>query len=308
MPDDLQTLADMAKINDMNARDAGATEIFNGAPWFSAMHAIESTNGQSHSFLKETEAPVVGFREVNQGREHDKSGDELVTLSLKILDASFHVDKMVAEIDKRRGVSGHMAREGNRHLRAAFRKAEEQSLYGVADDNKGFEGLADIFNALSEEMVIGAGGATANQQTSVWAVRTVPDETGVSVVLGNGNIEISEYFEQFMEDASGNLFPCYAQPIAGWLGLQIATTKSVARLANIQNSLDDDMISDLLDLFPEEAPATHLVMNKKARGLLRKSRTATNSTGTPAPYPDDAHNVPILTTSSVRKTEAVVPA
>ncbi len=306
MADNLQTLADLAKINDMNARDAGATDIFNAAPLLAALHAIESTNGNSHTYSKYSGAPVVGFRAPNAGRDHDKSGDTLVTLDLQILDASFHVDKKIAEIDKRRGLDGHMAREAMRHLRQGFRKAEEQLFYGLGDDAAGFNGLLDSYAALANSYVIDGGGATAVKQTSVWAIRTVPDESGVAVVLGDGEIRVEEYFLQFVDDATGKKFPAYMQPIDGWVGLQIATANCAARLANVEANLDDDMISDLLNLFEEEAPATHLVMNRQARNLLRKSRTATNPTGAPAPNPEEAFGTPILTTSSIRSNEAVV--
>ena len=307
MADDLQTLADLAKINDMNARDAGATDIFNAAPFFAALHAIESTNGATHSYTKYTGAPVVGFRQPNEGRDHDKSTDTLVTLALQILDASFHVDTQIAAIDKKRGVSGHMAREANRHLKAAFRKAEEQTFYGLGEDADGFSGLVDSFNALGAR-VLSAGGTTATARTSVWAVRSVSDESGVAVVLGNGEISIADYVRQMVEDANGKKFFAYVQEIAGWLGLQIASANSVSRLANVGGNqpLNDDMLSDLLETFEEEEPATHIVMNRHARGQLRKSRTATTTTGANAPLPTEFDGVPILTTSSLRQNEPAV--
>ena len=109
-----------------------------------------------------------------------------------------------------------------------------------------------------------------------------------------------------VEDSNGKKFPAYMQPIDGWVGLQITTAHSAARLANVKDTLDDDMISDLLKLFPSEEPATHLVMNKEARNTLRKSRTATNPTGAPAPQPEEVFGTPIIETSSLRNTEAIV--
>ena len=308
MADTLQTLADMAKINDMNARDAGATEIFQAAPFLAALHSIESTNGATHTYTKYTGAPVVGFRQPNEGRDHSKSADTLVTLALQILDASFHVDKMLAEIDKKRGVDGHMAREASRHLSTAFRKAEEQLFYGLGEDADGFEGLVDSYGALANDYVLDAGGGAANDRTSVWAVRSVPDESGVCTVLGSGEISIGEYFLQMVEDANQKKFNAYVQPIEGWLGLQIATPNCAARLVNVGagQGLTDDLLSDLLELFEEEAPATHIVMNRQARGQLRKSRTATNATGANAPLPTEFDNVPIITTSSIKKNETAV--
>ncbi len=308
MADTLQTLADMAKINDMNARDAGATEIFNAAPLLAALHAIESTNGATHTYTKYSGAPVVGFRKPNEGRDHSKSSDTLVTLALEILDASFNVDKMLAEIDKKRGVDGHMAREAQRHLAAAFRKAEEQLIYGA--DADGFSALVDAYGTLDDDGVLNAVGGAANDRTSVWAIRTVPDESGVCAVLGSGEISISEYFMQMLVDGDGKKYPAYVQPIDGWMGLQVATGNCVARLVNVGGAkpLTDDLLSDLCEMFEEEAPATHLVMNRHARGQLRKSRTATNATGANAPLPTEFDGIPIITTSSISKNETAVAA
>ncbi len=308
MADDLTTLADLAKINDMNARDAGATEIFNAAPFLAALQAAESTNGATHTYTKYSGAPVVGFRAANAGREHDRSTDTLVTLSLQILDASFHKDKKVVDIDKKNGVAGHMAREARRHLMQAFRKAESQMIYGLGGDATGFSGLIDSYAYLDSGHVVNAAGNGTGGRTSVWAVRTVPDESGVVVLLGDGEIRLEDFFIQFAIDATGKSFPAYWQEIDGWVGLQIATANTVARLVNVGGSvtLNDDLIADLLNEFEEEAPATHLVMNRHARKQLQQSRTATTTTGAPAPIPMEVFGVPIITTSSITQAEAAV--
>jgi hypothetical protein len=314
MADDLVTLADMAKINDMNARDAGASDIFNAAPLLAALMAIESTNGATHTYMKYSGAPVVGFRAPNAGREHDKSTDTLVTIALKILDASFHADKKVVDIDKRNGVAGYMAREAKRHLAQAFRKAEEQLINGIVGSGgvgasaDGYAGLIDSYRYLNSPRVVNCGGGATNNRSSVWAIRTVPDESGVCVVLGDGEIRVEDFFIQFVEDGDGKKFPAYMQEIDGWVGLQIATANTVARLVNVgaTGPLTDDKIADLLNEFEEEAPATHLVMNRHARKQLQQSRTATTTTGAPAPIPTEVFGVPIITTSSISNNETAV--
>lgn len=307
MADDLMTLADLAKLNDQNARDMGATDIFNAAPFLAALAATTATNGTTHQYLKESAAPVVGFRAANAGRDHSKSGDTLVTVTLKILDASFHKDKAIADAFTKGGAPALMAREARRHLRAALRKAEEQLINGA--DVAGFSGMADELDALADAMVISAGGAEADSVSSVWAVRSTSDEADVVAVMGqDGEISIGEYHEQAVADADGKLFDAYVQSVLAWLGLQIGGAKSMARLANVGTggTLTDGLMSDLFELFPEEAPPTHFAMNKKSLGQLRKSRTATNATGAEAPYPTEWNGIPILTTSSITNTEAVV--
>ena len=322
MADSLTTLADMAKINDRNAVDLGISEVFNQAPLLSRLNALESSNGNSHSYEKYKTAPVVGFRQPNTGIDHGKSEDELVTLALQILDASFHKDTAVADI-ARMGVPAYMAREARRHLGAAFKKAELQILYGTGTggDAGGYVGLLQSYNALSvalggknKVIVPGTAGSGANNRTSVWAIRTTSMGDGMSVVLGDGNISILPYFRQFVtEQGQGagvvKKFAAYMQQIQGWLGLQISTLHSASRLCNLaisDGALTDNDIAKLLKTFPEEEPATHLVMNGDAQELLRASRTATHPQGNPAPFPESAFNVPIVITSSVLNTEAVV--
>ena len=65
----------------------------------------------------------------------------------------------------------------------------------------------------------------------------------------------------------------------------------------------DDMISDLLSKFPVGVVPDYLFMTRRSRKQLQDSRTATNATGAPAPFPEEAFNVPIVLTDSILITE-----
>lgn len=308
MADSLLTLADLQKINDMNVADVDISDILDYAPLFRSLAAGESSNGTQHKYLKETTAPTVGFRAINDGRDHSKSGDTLVTIDLKILDASFHVDKQGAESDGR-GVDYIMQREARRHLKAAFKQAELQMINGTDNDADGFTGLVDAstINHSDDAMVHDAGGTT--DLTSVYFFITNNDETDVQLIT-NGNIEMGEYFEQFAAGATGH-YPALWMEIAGWLGLQIGSAVSVGRIANIDagsNTVDDDLLSHGLELFPEDRQPNLIVMNKRSLGQLQRSRTATNATGAPAPRPTEYEGIPIISTASVLNTETQLVA
>lgn len=307
MPDTLITLVDLAKINDQNAVDLGVTDIFNAAPFLAALAATTATNGTTHTYLKESGAPVVGFRDVNEGRDRSRSQDTQVTVTLKVLDASFHVDKAIADAYTKGGPAAIMAREAKRHLRAALRAAEGQLFYGT--DAKGFASIISVLSALAHPMVHNAAGGALNDRTSVYAVRTTSDETDVVMVMGqDGNIMVADYIQTVIDDATGKKFDAYAQSILGWLGLQIGGAQSMGRLCNIGGAqpLTDALMSRLFEKFPEEAPPTHFVMNKAAQGQLRRSRTATSATGAEAPYPEEWNGIPIITTSSISSNETAV--
>jgi hypothetical protein len=309
MADVYTSLADLIEINDMNLADLEVTDLLDDAPLLAALAADVASNGTEHKYLKETGAPVVGFRAANNGRENKASADTLVTVTLKILDASFAVDMALANAYKR-GPQAYVAREARRHLKAAFAMAEAQLVRGVSNDAAGFVGLlaAETIDAVADAMVYNAAGDTADSCTTVLAIRSNADGNDVTLITGNdGRIDMGDTVAQRMAGATG-WYPGLWTPISGWLGLQIGSAQSVGRIANLDfdHTLDDDMLSELLSLFPETRQPTHFVMNKTSRKNLQKSRTATNSTGAPAPIPTEAFGIPILTTTAIPSNLAVL--
>ncbi len=62
----------------------------------------------------------------------------------------------------------------------------------------------------------------------------------------------------------------------------------------------------MLALFPAGKAPSYIVMNRTSLKQLQQSRTATNATGAPAPFPSEAFGVPIIVTDSIVSTEAIV--
>lgn len=305
MADTLLTLADLVKINDVSVRDMGATDVFNDAPVIGLLNAIEASHGTDHKFVREASAPTVGFRVSGTGVDHDASGDTAVTVGLQILDASFHVEAALADSNPR-GRDYVVAREARRHLRAAFSHGEKQVFYGLGNDAAGFDGLADDATNLKytdSAMVVDAGGVDTETLTDVWMIRTTSDERFLNAVVGqSGEIMISDTYEQMLEGSNSKKRNCIVQPIEGWMTLAMESAKAVARLVNINatdKTLTDDMLSSLFELFDESNPPTHIIMNKRSRGQLQKSRVATSVTGAPAPWPEEWDGIPIISAKSI---------
>jgi len=307
MADTLLTLTDLLRINDRCTVDLGITDLLDDAPVLAALAADIASNGTQHSYLKEIGAPVVGFRQVNEGRAHDASEDTRVTIALKILDATFHVDQAAALSYTRGGPMALVQREAKRHLKAAFFLAEQQIINGTGNAADGFTGLADAtyLDTIDDIMVIGAGGAT--DLTSVWLIRTNNEGRDCQVITGeSGQIEIGETFEDMVEDGDGDFFPVFATAITGWLGLQIGSARSVGRICNIDNTthtLTDDLIYRALENFPASRQPTFIAMNRRSLRQLRESRTATNATGAPAPRPTEVDGFPIVVTDAIANDE-----
>jgi hypothetical protein len=103
-----------------------------------------------------------------------------------------------------------------------------------------------------------------------------------------------------------------AQAIHGWAGLQITNYKAIGRICNLTadsgKGLTDDLIADLLEQFPIGGKPDALFMSQRSQRQLQDSRTATNPTGNPAPFPNEAFGVPIEPTDSIINTEALLTA
>lgn len=306
-------LADLLKINDVSIRDMGATDIFLEVPLIAALIAIKASHGTQHKYNKWSGAPTVGFRAAGDGRDHSKSTDTTVTKDLKILDASISVEAALANSNPK-GRDYVINRESERSLAQALKNGEKQILYGT--DAAGFGGLAQEthLDGTADAMVVNAGTASAGNAMDVWMIRTTPDEANVCIVVGNdGEIKIGDYYEQMMPGANSKDRNCYVQPIEAWMGLIVGGLQSVGRIVNIDgrstataNTVTDNLLSDLFERFPEEAPPTHIVMNKRARKQLQQSRTATRADGADAPWPTSWEGIPILSTSSIPTTGTIV--
>jgi hypothetical protein len=301
MADDYMALADLTIINDNNVADIDVRDLFDRAPLMAALNAVTASNGTVHKYFKTTGAPVVGFRDYNDGREHDSTVRTAVTIDLKVFDCSFTVDTAVARSYKG-GEEALIRLEAIEALRAGFFKLEQQVLNGT--EAAGFDGLADIYNTGAE--CINAGGSTAC--SSVYLIRSGLND--VSIVAGNsGQLTIGESVLQRVPGATGH-FMAYVTEIMALYGLQIGSqAKSAIRICNLNatdKTLTDDLLYDAMAAFESGSPPTHIVMNRRSAQQLRKSRTATNATGAPAPVPVELEGIPIVISDAIGNAETAV--
>lgn len=311
MPDTPLLLADLLTLNTAGLADYEAREVLDDAPLLRAMYSEVASNGTVHRYLKQTGVPVVGFRTPTAGRDHSKSTDTAVSIDLKLLDASFNVACAIAD-GHVRGAEALLQREAIRHLKQALKHMEKTLIYGTANDAAGFSGLiqATGIDALADPMVINAGGAA--NRTSVYFIRTAPDDTACTLIAGNdGDIAIGETVRQLVDDGTGKKLFVYATQIEAWMSAKLGTAYDVARIANIgtaaNTTLTDAMLSDCLATIPEEFQNNLLiVMNRRSRGQLQKSRTSYHPLGQPAPLPTEWEGFPIITTSSITNAETAV--
>lgn len=312
MADDFHGVADfVADALDVSKTDT--SNVLNRAPLVARMMLTDTSDGSStHKFNTYTAEPTGFWRAENTPRDYDSSEDTVVTETCKILDFSWKADKAVADT-WRQGPEAYIAREGLRHLEAAMFDLEQQVIYGTTSPGSasGFAGMlqSTYLDAVADTMVVNAGGSTINTQTSVYALRLGENDIklvapGMAMQLGDTIVQ-----ETTIDGSSGG-FPVYYTPCSSFIGIQRGGAYSAGRIANLHASdagaqLDDDLISDLLSQFPSGAGPDVLVMNRQSLKQLQQSRTATNGTGAPAPFPAESFGVPIIVTDAIVNTEAV---
>jgi hypothetical protein len=313
------TLAGLVQFNDRNLADLNISDLLDRAPLLQVMHAQAASQNTLHKYLKQTVASSASFRAALDGATKVPSQDQLVTVTLQIIDGSFDTDVALADGFKG-GRDAWLQLELARTMRQVMFNLERQAIYGTKTQTGGgylgaqlgFTGLANStdLDATGDDMVIACGtpGASADSQTSVWMIRHGMDD--VSFVLGNnGNFVVEDEPTIIQKAGSGSgFFPALYVPVTGWGGLQLGGKYSAARICNIETALDDDDLYEGLSLFPAGAGPNVIVMNRKAAKLLRASRTATNVTGAPAPFPTNLDGIPIIVTDAVRSDEPVIGA
>lgn len=306
------TLAGIVQMNDGNLADLMVTDLLQDAPLLQRLVAVPASQGGTlHKYLKQTVAAGAAFRAVNTGLANAANQDELVTVTCKYLDGSFHRDVAIADAYKG-GRAAYMARETVRALRSLFASLEKQILQSTSADASGFSGLPSFTNVdyVGDSQIVDAGGAGGR---SCYLLRTSEDD--VAVVAGNdGQLRFDfdpDQLAKIITDAStGAGYMALQANLAGWFALQGGSTYSIARIANLDSTsthtLTDDLIAQAVAKFPASRPANLIVLDRVLWRELQDSRTATNPTGQPAPFPADSFGIPIVVTDQLGTGESAL--
>jgi hypothetical protein len=306
----VNTLNGLIQLNDANLADIeGVTDLFDGSTFVERIFTQPASQKTLHKYLKQTVAAGSAFRAVNAGVANAPSQDELITVTLALLDGGYYVDKAIADTYAG-GMDAFMTRETLRHLRAAYFDIESQIFYGTGHDGTGFAGLNVGRADLDDAMVVNATGTGSGTiKTSCWLIRSNRD--AVSLALGNdGKMVITEPYLTQVLDGSTNPFDAYRVSMLGYLGLQVGSSYDACRIVNITNEsgkgLTDDLIASGISKFMASKQPNYIVCNRTALGQLRNSRTATNQTGAPAPFPVEAFGIPIIVTDAILDSESII--
>jgi len=322
MAEEYNTLAGLVQFNNKNLADLKVSDLLDKAPLLQVLNAQEASQKTLHYYLKQTVAADAGFRDALAGRAKTSSQDQLVTVTLKILDGTFSTDIALADAYKG-GRDAWLQIELIRTMKQVMFIVERQAIYGTAQqtgaaylsDEHGFSGLANStdLDATGDDMVIACAtpGSTQDEQSSVWMIRNTPDD--VSIIMGSGGNIMVEDEPTVIEktpdgDTETETYPAMYVPVTGYIGLQLGGKYSAGRICNIETALTDDDLYSGLAMFPASAQPNVIAMNRTAMKFLRQSRTSTNPTGAPAARPTELDGIPIIVTDAIRQVEPVIGA
>lgn len=316
------TLLDIAKRNGHDAIAGIIEEATKAVPEISGIDPrsgivipgvgdSRTINGTSYKTLVRTALPTVPFRDGNQGSTGLKSTWANKLVETFIMNPRWNVDKAIADKSED-GWQMLMSDEAFGVVTAGFQTLGRQFYYGrntaaaLGGDAKGFNGLIDVYDATN--MVVDAGGTTADTGSSCWAVKFGPQ--AVRWVYGaNGSIDPTEVDQRDVDDSDGNPYTAYFQEMFLYPGLQCSSVRYMSRLkkltADSGKTLSDAKLSALMETFAVGVKPDAIFLSKRSLRQLRDSRTATNDTGKEAPLPADYDGIPLVVTESISITESL---
>lgn len=312
----MPTLLDMAILNGSDAVAGLIDEASKAHPEITGMingvrlgnvGASRTIKGLHYKTKVRKTLPTSGFRNANEGAAATKGVYENRLVETYILNPRWECDKAVADRYED-GPEAFIAEEGTGITEASMQTLATQFYYGAANggDAKGHPGLIDSYD--STNMVVDAGGTTATTGSSVWAVRWGLKDA-IWVWGNDGALELSDVSLERILDGSSNPFTAYCQELLAYPGLQVGSLRSIGRIkkltADSGKGLTDALISQLLSKFQVGFLPDVLFMSRRSLQQLQASRTATNPTGAPAPFPTESFGIPIAVTDAIINTEAL---
>lgn len=256
-----------------------------------------------------------GFRSANAGVTAVKNRYENRNVECFIMEPRWECDKAVADAYED-GAQAYIALEGGGILEGEMQGVCKQFFYGTNatyGNALGFPGLLQAYDATN--MVKDATGTTDSTCSSVWFVRA-----GVKDVIWvwgqDGKLELSPVRIESLVDTADSTkrFTGYVQTLLARPGLQVGSTRSIARIkkltADSGKGLTDALISDALGLFPAGLGPNHCFMTQRSLVQLQKSRTATTAKGGSAEFPQnlmgvDGQLIPIHVTDALSNVETL---
>jgi hypothetical protein len=258
------------------------------------------------------------FRGANEGATVGKATYENRLVDTFILNPRWECDKAVAD-GSEDGAESFITQEAEAMTEKSLVDLSGAFYYGTnttyGGHAKAFPGLLD---AVHTDNVVDAGGTTVDTGSSVWLIKFGPKH--VQWVWGQGGeLAMPDVRIETIYDANDLPLDGYVQSLLGRPGLQVGSVRSLVRIkkltADSGKGLTDSVIADALAKFEVGVVPDLILMSRRSRTQLQKSRSVTifsgpggkadSKTENVAPLPTEAHGIRIEVTDSLKDTESL---
>lgn len=320
------SLLDVIKINGSDKGVGLIEEATKASPEFTAIPS-RTIRGVNYKTVVRTSLPntTAGFRSINAGVAPTRSTFENRLVEAFPLEATWHIDVLEAD-SAEDGREALMEIEATGQLEGQMQAIARQVYYGTGTNGNslGFPGLIQAHD--STNMVVDAGGTTANTGSSAWLVKFGPRDTQWVWGMG-GNIQITPTGSDLWNKPvrivdpadSTKSFAAYQQSLLARVGLAVHSTQSVCRIkkltADAGKGLTDKLIAEALSKFPAGKRPDAIFVSRRSLYQLQQSRATTIMAGPSqraaatieaiAPVPTTAFDIPVYVTDAILDTESL---
>jgi hypothetical protein len=314
MADAWQTLLDVA-IQNEGDKTVGLIELANKAHPELTILPARVIPGFNYYTTVRTGLPAGEFVNAGDGSDSGKStfANTLVECYPYINNLTLPVTIAQVSMD----LPGMQTREEVGGVEDAFQRWGKAAFYGsnaTFGTTKAFPGMLDAYDSTNRMHT--AGSATSGSYSSVWFVKMGGMQDIKLIAGGNTIFGFGAWRLERITGTNSKSLDAYVNSMNAWIGLQCANKDAMIRLKKIGadgdtgHTLTDDFLAATLAKaapgtmnFGGTNPEWACFMTLRSLSQLRDSRTATNPTGAPAPWPTEAFGIPIYVTESISNVE-----
>lgn len=309
------TLLDIVKLNGTDAEVGLIDETVKAHPELTAVSARTIKGINFRTKVRTALGNTAGsFRNANEGSSAPKHTYENRLVECFMMEPRFEVDAQAAD-DYEDGPEAYIALDTEGTMEGEMQALAKQFYYGrgTGGNAKGHPGLLDSLDTTN--MVVDAGGTTDNVATSVWMVKFGPK--AVQWVWGHGiTLKLGPIRTESLIDSNDSTkkLDGYVQTGKARPGLQVVDRSAVLRIkkitADVGHTLNDSLINQGLLKFRAGIQPDAIFVTRRSLGQWQASRTATTTTGLPAPFPMEVMGlnrtvIPVYLTDSISETETL---
>lgn len=293
------TLLDLAKLNSGGRPNHFVDIVPDAAAEVGSIPAlpIDGINFKTARRIVLADAP---FRAANETATGDRDELEVILTQCALVSPMDRCDKMIAD-----GYAGG---------REAFFEIKNRGIVRNATITIGTglfygTGAAEDFIGLRSLMpkggtqVIDAGGATANEGSSIYGLKLGYDAVHF-VISKSTPLQANKPYEQQHRATNGTVFAGYSFGASIWIGLAVENPKAVCRICNLTTEAGkgatDSRIAEMLSKCPKGFTPDRLYMSRRSLMQLRQSRGHT--TDGPEMW---SNGVQIIEANSLTDSEAI---